>query len=267
MELNELSLLVCTNGRPETRPALEMGVQLAESLRVPVSLLGVLEEGSESISLDQCLGETHARMRNAAVEVQVLRQEGNLPKVIAQIANQGNFLTIVGPLGRPAWRRMVQGRSFRRILAQVESPVLYVPKLRWPIKRMLLCMGGLEYALGVEHVGLFLARRLRASVTVMHVVEPVTLDYPTSRQVHDHWQDILETDTPQGRNLRQAMTDLQQAGVEVNFLVRHGNIIHEILSEIQHGGYELIGMGSPYSVLNDFQFPLDARQVKLEQLL
>jgi len=29
--------------------------------------------------------------------------------------------------------------------------------------------------------------------------------------------------------------------------VRHGLILHEILDEIRHGGYDLVGMGSMYS--------------------
>jgi nucleotide-binding universal stress UspA family protein len=243
----EISLLVCTNGRPETLPALEMGVHLAVGLEAPVTLYGVLEEEKEQVLLDQTLQEFESQMQSAGVTVQVVRESGNLRKAIPRLAHQANYLTVVGPLGRPVWKRLVQGRSFRRILAQVESPVLYVPETRWPIQRMLLCLGGLAYALGVEHVGLYLARKLKTAVTLLHVVEPVTLDYPTSRQVQEHWKDILTTDTPQGRTLRQAMEDLQEAGIEVEFLVRHGNIVHQIQDEIQHTHYDLVAMGSAYS--------------------
>lgn len=243
----EISLLVCTNGRPETLPALEMGVQLAVGLEVPVTLLGVLEEKKEQRLLETTLEQVESQMQSARVTVQLLREEGNLRKAIPRLTRQANYLTVVGPLGRPAWKRLVQGRSFRRILAEVETPVLYVPEMRWPIQRMLLCLGGLAYALGVEHVGLYLARKLHTAVTLLHVVEPVTLDYPTSRQVHDHWKDILNTDTPQGRTLRQAMEDLQEAGIEVEFQVRHGNIVHEIQTEIQQAHYDLVAMGSAYS--------------------
>jgi nucleotide-binding universal stress UspA family protein len=247
MEPAKISLLVCTNGRPETLPALEMGVHLAEALCVPVTLFGVLEGEAERLLLEKALAETESRLRQAGVTFQVQREEGNLRKAIPRLARQANYLTVVGPLGRPAWKRLVQGRSFRRILAQVETPVLYVPEARWPIQRMLLCLGGLAYALGVEHVGLYLARKLNTAVTLLHVVEPVTLDYPTSRQVHDNWKDIMNTDTPQGRTLRQARQDLQEAGIEVEFLVRHGNIVHEIQAEIQHTQYDLVAMGSAYS--------------------
>ena len=108
------------------------------------------------------------------------------------------ILTVVGPLGRPAWRRALQGRSFRRLLEKIETPLVYVPQVRLPLKKLLLCMGGLDYALGVERVAARLAKAAGAAVTLLHVVEPANLDYPIAREVHTHWQTILETKYPRG---------------------------------------------------------------------
>jgi hypothetical protein len=43
------------------------------------------------------------------------------------------------------------------------------------------------------------------------------------------------------------MEEVRQAGLEVEFKVRHGSIVHEIVNEINHGSYDLLGMGSAYS--------------------
>jgi nucleotide-binding universal stress UspA family protein len=233
----QFSLLICTNGRPETLPALEMGIHLAESLVVPVTLIGVLERKQEQYSLQEYLERAESQIRQLGVPVHILREEGNLRRAIPRQTREADYLTVIGPLGRPAWKRLVQGRSFRRVLAQVETPILYVPETRWPIQRMLLCLGGLPYTLGIEHIAMYLANRLQTSVTLLHVVEPV----------QEHWKDILHTDTPQGRVLRQAMESMQNAGIQVDFQVRHGSIVHEIKEEIQRQNYELVAMGSPYS--------------------
>ena len=133
------------------------------------------------------------------------------------------------------------------MLEKIESPILYVPKARLPLKRLLLCLGGLGYATGVEQVALYLAQATGARITLLHIVEPVTLDYPVSRQIQHQWKTIQETDTPQGRNLRNALEDIRRSGLEADFIVRHGNIVHEILEEVSSGEYDLVGMGSPHS--------------------
>jgi nucleotide-binding universal stress UspA family protein len=81
----------------------------------------------------------------------------------------------------------------------------------------------------------------------LHVVEPVNLEYKTAREVQANWQNILETDTPQGQNLSQALAIAQGTGLKVEFKVCRGNIVHQILEEARQGSYDLIGMGSPYS--------------------
>ncbi len=245
--MDAIQLLLCTNGHLATRPSLEMGLRLASALGARVTLLGILEKETARKALETSLAETTASLRQEGLEHQVFRERGQVAEIIGQYVQRDRFLTVAGPMGRSPLRRAIHGRTFRRLLAVVESPILYVPVLRWPVQRLLVCLGGLGYATGIEHLSLSLAKILKAQVTVMHVVEPMTLDYPTSRQVHDHWQEILKTDTPQGKNLRQAMQELEAAGITAEFHVRRGNIIHEVMDEIKNQSYQMVGMGSQYS--------------------
>lgn len=241
------TLLLCTNGNPASRPALEYGVWLASTLKAPVFLLGVIESGSQADPVDRLMRETIEQLKEAGVPHQADLDRGRASIVISRWAATGRFLTVVGRLGRPAWRVVVQGRSFRRLLEKIESPILYVPQARLPLRRILICMGGLNYASGMEHLILYLAQAVQAQVTLLHVVEPINLDYPVARRTQLHWKEILETDTPQGNNLRQALIEARQAGVETTFKVRQGSAVHEILDEVHTGDYDLVGMGSPYS--------------------
>jgi nucleotide-binding universal stress UspA family protein len=78
-------------------------------------------------------------------------------------------------------------------------------------------------------------------------VEPITLEYPLAREVRNHWQNLLDTNTPQGHTLRQVLEESQPLGLPTAVKVRHGNVVPEILEEIREGNYDLICMGSAYS--------------------
>jgi nucleotide-binding universal stress UspA family protein len=245
--VKSFTLLLCTNGKETTFPALDYGLWLARLLNASVDLLGIVELPGQEELVQTVLDETIKKLDMAQIAHNTLLDKGRGSEVIGRVAQTKNYLTVIGPLGRPTWQRLLQGRSFRRILERVESPIFYVPTARMQLKQMLICLGGLKYAQSLERMGLHLARLTGAKITLLHVVEPITLDYPTTRQVHGHWKEILSTETPQGHNLRQALEEVRQAGLEAEFKVRHGSIVHEILDEIHHGSYDLLGMGSAYS--------------------
>jgi nucleotide-binding universal stress UspA family protein len=216
-------------------------------LGAPVVLLGMIEDPGQQEAVEQVMEETAQKLRAAQVDYRLVFEKGRGPAVIASYAHRGRYITVFGPFGRPAWKRIVQGRSFRRVLERVETPLLYVRQAHLQLRRILICMGGLDYAASVEHLGLYLAQAVNASVTLLHIVEPITRDYPVARELHDHWREILETDTPQGRNLKAALEEVKEAGLQADFKVRHGSVVHEILDEVHGGGYDLVGMGSAYS--------------------
>lgn len=245
--MDKPSLLLCTNGCETTQPALDYGIWLAQALQSAVKLLGIIEDEDQDACVSSLLEELSGKLAEIGLDYSVELDRGRGTPVIARHASSGDHLTVFGPLGRPVWRRVIQGRSFRRILARVEKPLLYVPRNPQQLKRILLCMGGLGHEASMERMGIYLARKTGARVTLLHIVEPVTLQYPTASEIHHHWQDVLETDTPQGRRLRQALDEVQSSGLEAEIKIRHGNVIHEILDEIHQGGYDLVGMGSAYS--------------------
>ena len=247
MKLEDYQLLLCTNGYEASRPALDYGIWLAKLLGVPTLVLGIVEHQESEEEVNRLLEETQTRLQGQGINCRVQLDRGRGSLVIARHAQEDNYLTIVGPLGRPVWRRYLQGRSFRRMLSRIETPIIYIQETRLPLRRILLCMGGLGYAQSVAHLCIDLARLVMAEITVFHVVEPMTLEYPLAKTVQEHLNDILSTDTPQGRNLRRTMEDIEKAGVKAELRVQHGNPVHEILGEAETGNYDMIGLGSPYS--------------------
>jgi nucleotide-binding universal stress UspA family protein len=246
MESKKPILLLCTNGDLHTRPALEYGVWLAEAIKAEVELLGVSESSDEAGIVKALLEETASRLDLLGISHKTILDSGQGPETIARYAGP-QHLTVVGPLGRTTWRRMVHGRSIRQIMEKVPIPILYIRQAHLKLERILLCMGGLGYTASMELVALYLAQATQARITILHVVEPVNLEYKTAREVQANWQNILETDTPQGQNLSLALAIAQGTGLKVEFKVSRGNIVHQILEEARQGSYDLIGMGSPYS--------------------
>jgi nucleotide-binding universal stress UspA family protein len=250
MNIDEKSLLLAFNGTDTSLPAVEYGIWLAGQIKVPVTLLGIVEKPTRRKQVEGVLETSAARFEAAGIPYHTELISGKGRKVICEQAVSGRHLTVFGPFDRPAIRRWLRGRSFRRIFEEIKTPVLYVKKAHLQLRKILVCMGGLGYAVSAERWALFLAQRLDASVTLFHVVEPISYDYPIAHEIQDHWDDILGTDTPQGQNLRDALKNAQDMGVPASFQGRHGNIVHEIITEVRVQNYDLVVMGSPYSTAN-----------------
>lgn len=205
-----MNLLLCTNGHPDTRPALEYGAWLAAAGRTlfrEVVLLGVVEKPPRLLEVEEFLAETERRLAEASIPYVRRVQAGRLGKAITPLAQEGT-MTVVGPMtSRLAW-----ARTLCQLLTTVATPVLHVAEAHMRLERMLLCTGGLRYAEGVVRIGGWLARAFGATVTLLNVVEPVTLEYPVANQVKSHWSHLLETDTPQARRLREALETLRGDG-------------------------------------------------------
>ena len=250
MNATERSLLLAFSGAETSLPALDYGIWLAEQIRLPVTLLGIVEKPARRKQVEQLIESRSTQLQNSGIPYQVLLESGRSRDVICRQAVPDRHLAVFGPFGRPRLRRWLRGRSFRRIFQDIHTPVLYVRQAHPRLRKILVCLGGLGHALSAERWSLYLAERMGASVTLLHVVEPISYDYPVAREIQDHWQDILETDTPQGQNLRTALRMAQEIGVTADFKVRHGDIVHEILAETSAQEYDMIVMGSPYSSNN-----------------
>jgi nucleotide-binding universal stress UspA family protein len=245
-------LLITTNGFKGAWPAIEYGAWLAAMLQTKITLLGVIEKLSPSQMedhrpMDEIFAQAVELFQQKKVDYDTEVHDGNAEDEIPRRANMGDFITVVGPLGRPQIRRWLIGRSIRHLMETIQGPILYVPKLRLPLSKMLICVGGLGYEAEAENLAFQIAVKSNAEVTLLHAVPPMNLDYPASRAVREHWDHLVDTNTLPGRSLRKAMETAQSIGVKASVAARQGKVEEEILDEIQHGNYDLICMGSPYS--------------------
>jgi nucleotide-binding universal stress UspA family protein len=246
-------LLIFTNGRETTWPAIEYGTWLGASMRTPVTLVGINEAPSpaqideEVHPLEGIFTDAIQIFQKNNVEYRLEVLQGHAEEVIPRRVRGLDALTIVAPLGRPPLQRLLHGRSFRHIMAEVSGPILYVPAARLPLKKAVVCLGGLGYEVTAENLAVQMAALAGAELVLLTIVPPIDLDYPAAREVREHWQRLETTDTPAGRSLRQGLEIASRAGVPASVRVRNGHVVEEILSELKEGDYDLVCMGSPYS--------------------
>jgi len=245
-------VLITTNGFKGTWPAIEYGAWFAEAMQMKVTLLGVTEKLkpasiNDYLPLEAVFERAVGLFTSKGLAYSLEIQNGDAEQVIPQKANGREFITVVSPLGRPPLRRWLTGRSIRPLMEAITRPILYVPELRLPLKKILVSIGGLGYEVAAENLAFQVAAAVRAEVTIMHVIPPTDLDYPSTRDVREHKNDLAQTNTLPGRGLRTALEIAQQAGLKANVTARQGNIVEEILAEVREGNYDLVCMGSPHS--------------------
>ena len=247
----KLELLLTTNGYKATWDAIEYGAWFANSLDAKITLLGVTEKLDPAAiddhhPLEAVFERAVSLFKDRGVAYSLDVQNGDAEDVIAKKANSGDFITVVSPLGRAQIRRWLTGRSIRHFMGMILGPILYVPAVRLPLTKLLICVGGLGFEVDAENLALQIALKSKAEVTLLHIVPPVDLDYPTSRVASEHWRDLINTDTVLGRNLRKAVDTVEAAGLTARVEVRRGHVVEEITSVLKAGNYDLLCMGSAY---------------------
>lgn len=245
------TVLIATNGFRGTWPAVEYGAWAASTLDAAVMLLAVAEPESAGAqdgtrALEAIVDRAVGHFRSLNLTYSVDRKPGRCEEVVPGAAHEAGGLAVLGPLGRPLLRRLLIGRSIRSLLEAVPTPVLYVPVSRLPLRRMLICLGGLGYEITAEHIALRLGAAVRADATLLHVAPPVDLEYPPARLEREHWRDLETTDSLLGRNLRAGLTAARAVGMNASLKARQGNVVDEIQAEIRTGNYDLVCMGSAH---------------------
>jgi len=245
-------LLITTNGYKGTWSAIEYGAWTASVIDANVTLLGVTEKLSPAAiddhhPLEDVFGRAVELFQSMNIQYSLEIQNGDAEEIIPRKTRERDYITVIGRLGRPQIKRMLTGRSIRHLMEQIEKPILYVPEMKLPLKKVLICIGGLGYEITAENIAMLMAIKSKAEITLLHIVPPMDLDYPAARAVRDNWQTLAKTDTAIGRSLRQGLELAQANGLSAQVRARQGHIVEEILAELKEENYDLLCMGSPYS--------------------
>lgn len=240
-----MRILLCVNGSEQAQIAARYGVKLAKVLEAEVTILGVMERADLAMRLDKAVEEIRFLVREEGVPFQALTRRGRARAELArQTREKGYDLAVVGSLGRAWWSRFLRGPTWRRILRTVESSVLVARGERpFSLEKALVCSGGLSHADQVTRFGGKIVQMAGASATLLHVVDPVTMEYLAHKN-RISLEEFTQLDIPQSRHLSMEYEILGGLGIEVEMKLRHGLAAEEILQEIREVDYDLVIMGS-----------------------
>ena len=152
-----IKLLITTNGFKGTLPAIEYGAWFASIMGMKITLLGVTESlNPAAIDAHHPLEDVFERavslFKERDVEYSLEVQNGEAELVIPKKRTAVTISLWSARLGRPHIKRWLTGRSIRPLMERITSPILYVPELRLPLKKLLIGVGGLGYAKSAENL-------------------------------------------------------------------------------------------------------------------
>ncbi len=220
-------LLVCDDG-DGIAPALELARPLAESLDGVVTVLGVAADARRQDSLREALAARAAAAGLGEVTLRVRRGEPTAEIVAEQREAPYDFV-VAGAGELESTRRRGQTAGIGEALAsRLATPLLLARGLPRKIERILVCTAVGEPGKADVRAGGWLARRLGAAVTLLHVTRPDRTPAPLVRS-----------------HLERGIATLRELGVAGAFSVREADApIAGILEELRERPHDLVVVGA-----------------------
>ncbi len=219
---------------------------MAKIMEASLTLLGIVEKTDEEHPVEEIFSRSTTLFQEKKLDYDLQLVNGDTENILTELPWDENTYLFVGSLGRSQYRHWLRGRSFRQILENVPVPIFYVRKARFPIKKILVCFGGLEHIGSAKEIGLHIGENTGAEVKFLHVIPPVESDHISAAKLEEDTEALV--DAKPARALKKAQKDAKVKGVQSDIIVRHGNILNQILEELHTDDYDLICMGSSFSM-------------------
>jgi nucleotide-binding universal stress UspA family protein len=190
-------------------------------------ILGLHVVGSEddldSPQVAAIRAEFQRRCQAAGVPAQIAVAAGSVSEVISERARYGDLLVLrlVYPPPPSSIARLSSG--FRAIIQRVTCPVLVVPRMEYPLQRLLLAYDGSPRSQVALTMAAYLAERWQAALTVA--------------TVH-------RTDAQAAACLAQARRYLEDRPFPVTYIAEAGSVVRALLGVAGQQRCDLLVMGS-----------------------
>lgn len=239
-------ILLATNGCSVSWDTIEYAIWIAKNFMMPITLLGIIEDPDDADAVQEIFGKAIPLFQCEGIDYDLQLINGDSETILRETQWSGDELLVVGTLGRSNLQHLLKRRTIHQIIEDVPIPILYARHAKKPIRKILVCFGGLGYAISTGEFAVDIAVPMHTELTFLHVVPPVDLDYPVAKEILENRDHLLDTDTPPAQELRAAMKYAEEKGLSAKVIFRHGNPIHQIKTELQENDYDLVCMGSPF---------------------
>src|SRR6266700_3501388 len=240
-----MKILICSDGTAPSESAIRLGGLLAGSLRAETTLLGITENPADECSLRDALeGQSQSlRAENVFPEV-VVRAGEPVRQILKQTSTTTYDLVVIGSRKRETTGRYWRSRRTYEVIKVISPPVLVAIGECKRLKRFIVCTGGKEFIEEAVQLTGKLAAAVGASVTLLHVMAEPPAIYADLVQLEEDVDQLLQSKSELGTNLRQQKRELERLGVSAQVRLRHGIVIDQVFEEAREGDYDLIVTGT-----------------------
>ena len=237
-----MKILICSDGTPPADSATRLGGLLAGASRAETTLLGITEKRANERSLRDALEAQAQSLRAHGVSPQIVIRTGEpIRQILKQTSTTTYDLVVIG-----SRQRGTTGRSRRtyEVVKSIPPPVLVAIGECTRLKKFLVCTGGKEFIADAVQLTGRLAVVAGASITLLHVMAEPPAIYADLVRLEEDVNQLLESNSELGINLRAQKEELERLGVPTEVHVRHGLVLYQVLAETRAGDYDLIVTGS-----------------------
>jgi nucleotide-binding universal stress UspA family protein len=239
------SILLCADKSRNALAAVSFGGRLAAALNAETTLLAA---GRKAHQVYRALSAGEQILSAFGLSPRSLVGIGRpVHQFIRQIQREGYDLVVIGYRKRSKLEKALLGCVAARVVHQATTSVLVVRKGRPDIRRLLLGIGGSGFTAEMTEWGAQIAAAVGARVTLIHVEPAPPLMYSGLPEVHQTLSELLETDTPAARAIRQAAARIEKTGVPADIRLAYGVTDRELLRTAQEGDYDLLIVGSAWA--------------------
>jgi nucleotide-binding universal stress UspA family protein len=240
-----MKILICSDGTPPADSATRLGGLLAGSSRAETTLLGITEKRANERSLRDALEAQAQSLRAQGVSPQIVIRAGEpIRQILKQTSTTTYDLVVIGSRQRGTTGRYWRSRRTYEVVKSIPPPVLIAIGECTRLKKFLVCTGGKEFIEDAVQLTGRLAAAAGASATLLHVMAEPPAMYADLVRLEEDVNQLLESNSELGINLRAQKEELERLGVPTEVHVRHGLVLYQVLAETRTGDYDLIVTGS-----------------------
>ncbi|MEP6710052.1 MAG: universal stress protein [Verrucomicrobiota bacterium] len=240
-----MRILICSDGTDPADKPTKLGGLIAGPCHATTTLLGIAETPEQDQPLRAALDSEAALLRSYGVLPEVIVRAGEpIRQILNQTAEKRYDIAIIGARRKGGASSYSYSERTYEVIKAVPPPVLVAGGQFEQIKRILVCTGGKRYIENAVQLTGELASCVGASVTLFHVMAEPPAIYADLVRLEEDVDQLLESRSELGLNLRGQKESLQKIGVNVAVRVRHGIAIDHIFAEVREGNYDMIVTGS-----------------------
>ena len=238
-----MKILICVNDLIADEPGLLLGKVIGKHFNANITLLHVLwKKKSEG---DRDKAEELLQQANKILDIYPVRRKVRRDDLVQRILKESQksydlVIVAVSRIGGYTKKDSVH----RALLKQLPCCLLIAKNPHSVTRRILMCTGGLQMTEPLIEVGSKFAAALQADATLFHVTANVPSMYTGLKTIEETLIELLKTDTPVARNLRQGAAILTKNNIDAEIKLRHGSALYEIVREVDLENYDLLVVGA-----------------------